>query len=73
MLRKLLFKIRRAFYPLYSIPPESEIRGRDLVDCKAIVARHSRGNPSLQLGKFSTQEEIQSRKKSVCDFNFIDR
>lgn len=37
---------------------------------KRIVARHSRGNIGLQLGRFMTTREYEAQKKRVLTYDF---
>lgn len=39
---------------------------------KALVCRFSRGNVNLQIGRYASQKEINSRRKAVTDFDYAD-
>ena len=54
--------------------PKEDALTQDLqdqtVDTDALVARYSRGNPSLQQAKFNTASDIDTRRRQVCDYDF---
>lgn len=39
-------------------------------DARLLVAKYSRGNVSLQLGRFTTEEEVAERRESLRDYKF---
>jgi hypothetical protein len=40
------------------------------VDTRAIIAKQSMGNASLQLGKYITEKDIDARREDVCNYDF---
>jgi hypothetical protein len=40
------------------------------VNVRAIVQRHARGNVNLQLGRYITAEDLETRRKKFLSYNF---
>lgn len=37
---------------------------------RLLVAKYSRGNVSLQLGRYTTEQQIAERRNNLCDYKF---
>jgi hypothetical protein len=39
---------------------------------RSLIPKHSCGNVNLQLGRFSTTNDVDRRRDEVCGYNFTD-
>ena len=53
--------------PLVERPTDSQSGVKDL------VCRFSRSNINLQIGRYASQKEIDSRRKAVIEFDYTDQ
>lgn len=60
-------KFKEAFNTTHKETPQ-DIR----LDTRPLVRKVTRGNVNLQLGRFSSELEIDKRRESVCKYKFID-
>jgi len=63
--------IKEAFHIIYKgTAPDLREDQKSIV--RPLVRKLSTGNVNLQLGRFSSERDIDKRRESVCNFNFVD-
>jgi hypothetical protein len=73
VLKKIILLLKKAFQtPPQLEPTETGIEKRS-VDYRNLVAKYSNGNISLQLGRYITESDIETRRKDIGNYEFSDK
>lgn len=61
--------LKYIFSPIFDMDV-NELSSKDVKGVRHIVSRYSRGNVSLQKGRYSVESEINQRRKKICNYRF---
>jgi len=64
-------KLTEAFYTIHKTSnPNISTKKEQL--SRSLISKYSCGNVNLQLGRFSTIDDIDKRRNNVCNYKFSD-
>jgi hypothetical protein len=68
-----LTKFAKLLFKSYPLPPsKKELNERAKAIAKNVCAAYSRGNISLQSGRYSSEQDLEQRRREVMSYNFGD-
>lgn len=63
--------LKQAFQTIHnSSAPDLSSKKEEIA--RSLVPEHACGNVNLQLGRYSTDSDIDKRRREVCSYNFTD-